>query len=211
MEKAAALEPDHLDVQLDLGRQYLSRGDAAGAMRRLRLALQTHEYQAGDARALEADLFLAHALQSLGYDRAALAEFEKVADRLGDRGVLRGASPDVTFHVAGRLRQQIGDLYLKRGQPARALESFLLAERDPDDFEVQARIVRTLLALGRTQEAATRAAQAVSRSRASGDSVVLLREVYRAVGRDGDAAAELGRLHAQRPATGRSCSRWRTC
>ena len=36
-----------------------------------------------------------------------------------------------------------------------------------DDFELQARVVRTLLALGRTQPAATKAAQAVSRFHAS--------------------------------------------
>src|SRR5947209_8537094 len=41
LEKAAALEPDHLDVQLDLGRQYLAQGDSAKALEHLRLAIQT--------------------------------------------------------------------------------------------------------------------------------------------------------------------------
>ena len=50
LEKAAAIEPDHLDVQLDLGRQYLARGDGREALNRLRLALQTKDYKANDPR-----------------------------------------------------------------------------------------------------------------------------------------------------------------
>lgn len=203
MEAATAIEPDHLDAQLDLGRQYLSRGDAARGLLRLRLARLTRQYKAGDPRALEVDLFLAHALQGQGYDRAALATFEQVLKRLADRGGPRGMAHDTASQVAGRLQQEVGDLYLKRGDPERALAAYRLAAGaggdDPEDFELQARMVRALMASGRMQEAATRAANLVARSRASADSVVLLREVYRAVGRENDAATELAHLHEEKP------------
>ncbi len=60
LEKAAALDPASLDVQLDLGRQLLAKGEAAKALEHLRLAIYTRDYKTGAAPAPEADLFLAH-------------------------------------------------------------------------------------------------------------------------------------------------------
>lgn len=94
-ERAAELQPDHMDVQLDLARQYLAKGDSAEGLRRLRLAAQTSQYAAADDRAPEVDLLLGHTLAELHYDRAAVDRLETLVGRI-DRGEVRWADEVVT-------------------------------------------------------------------------------------------------------------------
>jgi tetratricopeptide (TPR) repeat protein len=199
MEKAAAIEPDHLDVQIDLGRQYATRGDIVRAIEHLRLALQTTDYRANDPRATEADLFLAQALQEKGYDHAALAQYERLLRRVSDFGLSRNTSPELAARLTGRLFVQVGDLYMRQGNPASALAAFEQAMHDEGDMEVRARIVHAQLALGRNPQAIAGAVNAVRHSHASPESIALLCEAFRAAGNEKGAPIELSRLHASAP------------
>ena len=75
-ERAAAIDPDHLDVQVNLGRHDAARWDFEHAIVHLRLAQQTTDYRHDAPTAAEADFLLARTLQESGYDRAALAILE---------------------------------------------------------------------------------------------------------------------------------------
>src|SRR5436189_4348921 len=57
LESAAAINPDHLELQVELGREFLARQDPANAILHLRLALQTHDYGADDELASLADFY----------------------------------------------------------------------------------------------------------------------------------------------------------
>ncbi|HEX8911315.1 MAG TPA: hypothetical protein VF796_03070, partial [Humisphaera sp.] len=227
--KAAELQPDHLDVQLELGRQLLAAGDGEQALHRLRLATRTSQYRAetdpenppaaatqpapvapadvppAEHRAAEADYLLGQALADLGYDRAALDRFEFLARRL-DREGGSEAGGSLLPHATARLHVQIGDLYLRRDDPAAALAAYRKAdasaaarEAAPDPL-VHGRIVRALLAAGRAEEALSTAADGVRRANASPGSVDLLREAYKLAGRPaGAAAAALTDLHRKHP------------
>ncbi len=65
-ESAAKIEPDNIDVQCDLGQQYLARDDADNALRHLRLAVQTSGYKTEEDIAALTDFYLARALQNKG-------------------------------------------------------------------------------------------------------------------------------------------------
>ena len=203
-ERAAAIEPDHLELQTALGRQYLLRGDDAKALEHLRLAVQTSGYKSGESGAAVADLFLARALQQGGYDRAALEQYATLLRRMQSRSLSLSRDPHLAFLLTDRLYVDIGDLYARNGQLEDALAAFEpAARRDPDDFDLEARVVRALAGLKRFDDASRRSADAVVRFRASKPSLDLLREVHRAANdADADRAATdaLARLLRQRPA-----------
>ncbi len=202
LETAASLRPDHLQLQVLLGRQYLLKGDVPHALYRLRLAMQTSDYRSDEDSAGLADFFLARALQQAGYDRAALDRYELLVERLGHAGMGLRGNPELLY-LANRpetLYQPIGQLYERLGDAARALNAYTrVAERDPDNFEIQSRIVHALLSLGRRDQAKGLAAECVTRFRASADSLDLLRDVYRQIGRADAVSEELAALHARRP------------
>jgi tetratricopeptide (TPR) repeat protein len=201
MEKAAAIRPDHLDLQTDLGRQYLAKGDLANALRHLRLAVQTSDYRAEEPAAPLADLFLARALQQSGYDRAALEQYAKLLRRVQGRPMSARNDPHLAFLITDRLYIDIGDLYARNGQLEDALAAFEpAARRDPSDFDIEARVVRALVSLRRWDEASRRAAEAVVRFRASPVSLELLREVHRAKGGETAGSAKaLAAMYKERP------------
>jgi len=199
-ERAAAIDPDRLDVQVDIARQLLAKGDTAGALRRLRLAIQTSQYAAGDLRSAETDFLLAHVLREQGYDRAALDRFELLIDRLARGDIDR--SQDVAGILSTRLYMQVGDLYLKHDRPTDALAAYRLAEGTLDgvrDIDVQGRIVRAMMLSGQVQQGVSRAADVVRQFGASPASLSLLRDVYAATGRPEGVAAALADLHRQFP------------
>jgi tetratricopeptide (TPR) repeat protein len=202
LEKADALDPASLDVQLDLGRQLLAKGDSAKALEHLRLAILTRDYQDGAARAPEADLFLAHALQQEGYERAALQRYEQLLARLNNRDLSHSANPDLAYQVTDKLYTQVGDLYVRQGNPAAALAAYRSALSDAEqshevaDPSLYARVVRALLLSGKIEEARAQAADAVLRCHASIESVTLLRETCRQTHQPGGAIDALNRLHA---------------
>ncbi|QOV88940.1 tetratricopeptide repeat protein [Humisphaera borealis] len=199
-EKAAEIEPDRIDAQLDVARQLLANGDNTAAFHRLRLAIQTSQYAAGHVRSAEADFLLAHSMRELGYDRAALDRFELLLDRLSRGDIER--SDEVARILNTRLFMQIGDLYIKRDRPADALRAYRTAEGTLDgsrDIDVKSRVVRAMMLDGQVNEGMARAADVVRQFGASPAALSLLRDVYSAVGRPEGVTSALADLHRQFP------------
>ena len=118
LEHAAELDPDSIDVYLQMARLHLVAGDGKEAIRDLRRAQQTSAYRDGDPSSLAVDFFLARTLQVMGYDSAALQQFDRVLDRMprvaaSYRGpievmqILR--NPDLVFIEVARLAGRLGD------------------------------------------------------------------------------------------------------
>lgn len=201
--RAAELRPESLDAWSQLGRAQLEAGDTAGAIRSLRLATITPEYATDLDRAAIADFLLARALQDGGFDRAAADRYRRLLSRLETYAPTSrpGAEvqqlmlhPDLIFSPLAQICERLGDL-----------ESALLAYNEaidaaPGNFELERRRVQILLALGRPDEARTAAAAAVSRFRASEQSIKLLRETYDKGGGQDAVIARLAEIHAKTPA-----------
>jgi tetratricopeptide (TPR) repeat protein len=202
LEKAAALEPDHLELQTNLGRQYLARNDLKTALLYLRLATQTHEYQLDDPRAAVTDFFLASALSRQGLDQAALDVYQRLTARLqsptmalrmdSESSLLIGHLDSVNFEMAELLQK------LHRFDQAAAAYHEAV-QNDPNAIELRARECRCLLAAGKNDAAARAAEASVVHFKANQESIDLLREVYRARGREGDSAEALARLRREHP------------
>ena len=198
---AAAINPNHLGVQTELGRQYLSKGLLPKAIEHLRLALLTSDYRRDNDGAASAEFLLARALQRNGNDRAALDAYARLLVRLRRPSAMR-AQGELAFLATQpeALFVQVGDLYAKGGAYDDALRAYELAKvRRPENFDYSAKIVRTLVAAGKRDVAAARAAEVVRSFRASADSLELLRETYRGAGGDAAVAARLKQLHQQSP------------
>jgi tetratricopeptide (TPR) repeat protein len=201
-EKAAQLKPDDLDVRLQLGRQYLVRGAADKAMTHLRVGRLTPDYRTEDDLAAVDDLLLARALQQKGYDRAALDEYTLVLERLKRATPAMRGNAELVYLMNRPevLLGQVGQLNEKLGNSEAALDAYDQAiQRDPSSFDVQARAVRLLAKLGRSKDAAARAADVVRKFRATPESMSLLRDVYRQVGEEQAVAEALSQLHTDRP------------
>lgn len=196
-EKAAAIDSDHLDLQIDLGRRALDEGNPTKGLQHLRLGLLTTDYRRDDPADGEADFLLARALEQQGYDRAALQMYERLLGRI--RGAQFAARmnpqmgallshPDVlALHVAG--------LYEKTKSFAPALSLLRsLGAGAPENFEVQSRIVRDEASAGEVDQAAHDAASLVVGYHAQARSVALLSEVAGA-----EAAHLLQKLHESNP------------
>jgi tetratricopeptide (TPR) repeat protein len=198
-EKATELEPNRLDAQLQLGRQYIMHGDFDSALQHLRLATRTSEYKEGTPLAGEADFLLARVLQQQGYDRAALDVYEQLLSRLTHANYAMRRNPQLAMILMHpeAISLRIASLYEKHGEFAPALKLLEgAAARDPSDFELQARIVRDAAGSGDHRRAARSAADLVSRFHAHKESVALLREV---AGSDGAATEALHRLRREHP------------
>ncbi len=202
-EQAALLEPDHLPLQLNLGRQYLDRGQTESAIGHLLLALQTHDYQQDAPSAAVADYFLAHTLQQQGYDAAAATLFRRLKVRLRNQNFAMRAAPELAVFSErpDEIDLQIAELEQKRGRYDEALAAITpVAESDSANFELQSRIVRLLLLAGRGREADRRADELVLNRHADADSLALLREVCRSAGDESRSPDELGELYRTHPA-----------
>jgi tetratricopeptide (TPR) repeat protein len=201
-ERAAAIDPDHLDLQINLGRQYLASGKTSLGIRHLLLALQTTDYNQDDPAAAEVELFLSNALAQQGYARAAITLLERLSVRLSSPSMGMRSRPAMLLllqHPEG-VTLQIGTLEQKRGRYKEALAAYQeVARDDPDNVEVQGRIIQTLIAMGRHDEAADRAAGLVVQSQVREPSLSLLRESLRDAGGDLAVSDELGRLYQQHP------------
>ncbi len=201
-EKALKIDPDNLDVQNELGRLYLLKGDLANGLAHLRLASETSGYKTDPEIAVVVDYRLARALQQAGYDRAALEVYEQLLKRFERPGFSLRGNPDLAYLVnrPELLYVDIGSLYEKNGDYAHALEAYeIVAKRTPENFDAQARVVRTLLALNRGKEAQTRALDVVRTFKASDDSIDLLREVYRRNGNEPGVVPALRQIYQERP------------
>jgi tetratricopeptide (TPR) repeat protein len=201
-ERAAAIDPDHLDLQINLGRQYLASGKTSLGIRHLLLALQTTDYSQDDPAAAEVELFLSNALSQQGYARAAITLLERLSVRLSSPSMGMRSRPAMLLllqHPEG-VTLQIGTLEQKRGRYQRALAAYQeVARSDPANVEVQGRIIQTLTAMGRHDEAAERAADLVVQSQVREPSLSLLRDSLRDAGGDAAVSDLLGRLYQQHP------------
>jgi tetratricopeptide (TPR) repeat protein len=202
-ETATTLDPEHLDARLQLARLYLTTAKSAEAITHLRRARETDAYKRGhDDDAALVDLHLARALNQKGYYRAALEQYESLADRLAHAGPSVRSNPELLFLInrpeillaqTAQVRQSLGDYDA-------AIQGYDAAlQRDPANFELHTNIVRCYTAQSKWNEAATRAAAAVRLFRASNESLDLLRDVYKRAGRPDDIVGELTRLQRERP------------
>jgi Tfp pilus assembly protein PilF len=201
-EAAAQIEGDHVIVHSELGRQYLAKNETTKAIEHLLLATQTGEYDDDDSLAAVVDFYLAKALEQGGYDAAALECYEKLIRRLQDGGLNVRGSPELAYLVAQPegLYVQVGELLERRGRHDEAAALYELAgERKPDEFSINAHLVRALAASGRRDEATRRAGEIVRRFRASSDSIALLKEIFQKVGGDDAVVRELRRLRNEQP------------
>ncbi len=201
-ESALALEPDHLDLQIELGRQYLGKKNFDKSIEHLRLAMQTAAYRRDEPLSAVAEFRLAQALEARGYTQAAIEVYQRLFDRLEHRGIPSRLTPELAYlvnqpdHVAARL----GELYEKRGQFDSAMTAFeFIAERRPDMFDAQSRIVQLMLHADRGPEAAKRATELVRRFKASNESIDLLKQAYSKLGGDTAVADQLKKLHEETP------------
>lgn len=202
LKEASRLNPDHLLVQSQLGRQYLAKGDLPRAIERLRLATLTSEYTSDDDGAAVADYFLARALQQKGYDRAALDRYAMLLQRLESPSFTIRSNPELGYLInrPELLYVQIGQLHQKHGDYEAALRIFRLAvQRDPSNFDLQKQVVLATLAAGDRAVATQRASEIVSSFRASTESLDLLREVYADAGGEAAVVRVLEDLHKQKP------------
>jgi tetratricopeptide (TPR) repeat protein len=200
--KAAELDPDRVELQTDIGRQLLAKGDWDEGVRRLRLALLASDAESEPAATAVAELDLSKALADRGYDTAAVELLERLRSRVASPSLDVRMNPALFYFVTRPefLALRAGELYERIGRYDRALAAYApVADADPTHFESRARVVRTLANAGRFDDAAAAAAEAVAQFRASPESLVLLRDVYRAIGREGQAVEQLRRLHEQRP------------
>src|SRR5688572_11172484 len=200
--RAARANPRDLVLQAELGRAYLQRGDAERGVQHLRLARATEEYGQDPAFAAAVDYRLAVALQQAGYDTAALEVYDRLLERLRSPTTDVRRNPEVAYLLnrPELLFEQVGELSEKHGQHERALAAWrFITDRAPDNVEAHARVVRTLLAMGRTDEALKSSVELVAQFRASPESLALMRDVHRAAGRERSLVDELNRLRARRP------------
>ena len=201
LQRAAEINPDHLRLQVDLGRVLLSAGEEEKGLWHLRLALKTSKYESDEAGAAAAELLLGRALAREGYHTAAVEAYERLLARLENPGPALRSNPETAFLIARPelLQLQAAESYAQVGRFEPALEAYRAASRrDPRSFELRARVVKALAGLKRHDEAAAEAADAVARFRASPASVALLRETVAGAG-GGGVVELLQRLRRQRP------------
>lgn len=228
LERAAQLKPDNHEVRIQLGRQYLTSQspDYARATVHLRLALASDALREdAHSRAL-VHLLLGRALHQSGYELAALRQYELLLQRLEvGRSAFRG-SPELT-HLASRIEvllAQVGDLHLRVGQRLRARQ-LQVSEADaqdlgrrsanhlaaavrayqaasarlPENLEYSRKLLDAMLDAGLEGGARKTAGELVARHRASRESLELLREVLRRLGRQDELVSELKRMLESRP------------
>ena len=194
LQRAAELDPDSIDVYVQMARLHLTAGEGMQAAHALRKAQQTSAYRAGAPEALAVNFFLARTLQVMGYDAAALGQFDLVLEQLprinpAYRGpievmqILR--NPDLVFVEVSRLSANLGDYKTALA----AIEQAMI--ESPDTAQYALMRVRLLQQAGRPAEARAFMPEVVSRFGAGVETLSLLREVY---GSSGDEAAAIADL-----------------
>jgi tetratricopeptide (TPR) repeat protein len=200
--RAAGINPNSIDVQFELGRVYQVRSDTPRAIEQFRLARLTDDYRQGDVLAAVVDYRLAVLLEQQGYTRAALQCFRNLQYRLEHPSSASRMAPEIAFLMARpeSLHEAMGMLYEKLGDTAEALESYRrVADRAPNDFDAQARVVKMLARLDRRADATAAAAELVKRFHASPASLELMRTVWRDFHSEEAFVQQLAKLHAEQP------------
>jgi len=203
LERAAALRPTSLEARLALGKQYLSvqPPNVGAALAHLRAALICPDYRTDAARAALTEYWLAKGLEQRGYTAAAIEVYQSLFRRFEHPRMLRG-STELYYQFAHRddLYAHVGQLAESIGRHEDALKSFARAvATSPDEFAYHGQLVRSLLRLGRGDEARKVAAELVERFRASADAVRLLQDVYQRLGKANELIPALQRIMAANP------------
>lgn len=202
LKQAATIQPDNLQAQAGLGRQYLADGDLDKAIYHLRLARQTPQYQDHADQAAAVDLFLARSLQQKGYTQAALQVYADLLQRLEHPDISIRDNPQLMM-LASRpelIYLDVARLHEHLGQSDQALAAYeAAAERAPDDFELNARVVTLLSGMNRHKQAMNRALDLVSRFGGSAQSLQLLNTTYRQAGEANRVADDLQQLSQSHP------------
>ncbi len=194
LQRAAELDPDNIDVYIQEARLHLAAGEGMQAARALRKAQQTSAYRDGGPEALAADFFLARTLQVMGYDSAALSQYDLVLGQMprinpGYRGpvevmqILR--NPDLVFVEVSRLSAKLGDYKTALA----AIEQAMIESPDTSQYALMR--VRLLQQAGRPAEARAFVPEVVSRFGAGVETLALVREIYGASGGEVAAIADL--------------------
>jgi tetratricopeptide (TPR) repeat protein len=202
LRDAADIEPDHLDLQTELGRQYLVKRDLDKAIQHLFLAMQTADYKADVPGSAVADFYLASALRQRGYLSAATECYKRLIERLRRGGMPVRMTPELAYLVnqPEKVYEAVAELYEKIGRfddAAAALEE--VARRRPERFDVRKRLVHMLVQAQRQSEGVTQAERALRDFHASAESIALLNELYDSRGGGAALAQELSRLHGAVP------------
>ncbi len=201
-EKAALLQPDSVDLQTELGRLNLAKGNLPAAIAHLRLATQTTGYNTDDGKAAIIDLFLARALKEAGYDRAALDCYGVLLRRFDHPSLAMQENSELGYLLQkpDALFVEIGELLEKHGEYADAIRAFQPAvDREPDNFDLQARFARDLALDEQRDAALEKAVDVVVRNRATPASMAVLRDVCLALHLDDGEVATLKKLSTNRP------------
>src|SRR5687767_3496495 len=93
--RAAAIDANDLVLQAELGRAYMQKGDAPRGIMHLRLARMSDAYETDSAVAAAVDYRLGLALQTGGYDRAALDVYDGLLKRLRNPTDEMRRSPEI--------------------------------------------------------------------------------------------------------------------
>lgn len=114
--EAAALRPNDLEVQLQLGREYLAAGNADKALEHLRLAMICPDYTKREDQAALVDLFLARTLQEKGYSLAAIDAYSQLLERLSHGARAIRSNPELNYLLVrpDLIYFQLGLLYDKQ-------------------------------------------------------------------------------------------------
>jgi predicted Zn-dependent protease len=200
-ESAAAIRPDDLQIQLLLGRQYLAVGNEEKALQHLRLAKISTGYQKKQNGSAAVEVFLARTLEQMGYFRAALNEFLLIEQRLKHPTRELSLDPDTSF-IAGTpqiVTLEIGTLHERLGENEQALQSFQsIADQDPANFALQAKMIELLVKLGRQDQAIGQAADVVATFGANSESLTLLHATCQMVAPQRELEV-LQNLHQKKP------------
>lgn len=180
-QQAVRLRPGSLEARLQLALQFSEQDEFDPAIENLRLARLSPEYQRGGPDALMVDLLLGKVLQHVGYEQAALDEFEYVRTQIDPpSSAVRGSNELLALaNQPSILFIQIADLAIKRGHISQAINALQRAiELQPRRLELQAMLLQTLAPTADRARFDQAVMELLTRFRASDQSIKLLREVY---------------------------------
>ncbi|MDQ3322117.1 MAG: tetratricopeptide repeat protein [Acidobacteriota bacterium] len=171
LKKAVALVPTHFDANLSLGRAFFGNGDLAASIAAFRVALRQQP------RSVKANFFLASALERNG----------DTADALNVYRELIKIAPDFAEGYLG-----LGVLLAKTGgaNSSEGLKNLQKAvEINPNLYEAQVTLGKTLLRQNKTEEALIYLKKAVELLPGNPEPHYQLLQAFRKLGRKTEAAA----------------------
>ncbi|MGN6728185.1 MAG: tetratricopeptide repeat protein [Tepidisphaeraceae bacterium] len=198
-QKAVDDDPMDADSRVQAARLLIDAKNFDAAIRELRLARLTPDYQDHDDLSALTDLLLGRLLEDRQYRQAALECYENVL-RVVDAGSinLRGR-PELAELVAkpAALVLRTADLAMLCGDHGRAIALYQRVEKqEPQAAAVlELRIARADLASGRTADATQRAFEVVDKFQAAPSVVVAFVDIFKDHGGPAEALKQMDALH----------------